>query len=65
MKRLILALVLLCSCILFVGVGHARLAAQDAGITEGMVAGQFSPSLRFGEGPAPALRELLDAVRAL
>ncbi len=64
MKRLILSLALLSGTALLIGAGHARLAAQDTGASDGVVAGQFAPDQRFGAGPAPELRALLDAVRA-
>jgi|GEM_PF-2374181 len=64
MKRLILAFAAAICVTLLFGVVSARLAAQDQAGREGVVSGRFSPAMRFGDGPAPAMRELLDAVRA-
>jgi len=64
MKRLILAFFAVLCVTLPFGAASVRLSAQDTQSSAGSVYGQFSPAMRFGEGPAPALRELLDAMRA-
>lgn len=64
MKHRKLALAIALGAALIVAPGAVRLAAQDNGGTDtGVVGGRFTTETRFGDTHAPALRELLDAMR--